>query len=168
MRSSAFGRLNRDCSWRMVSPVTGSRQSAAIIAAGVRTNPRKRRPGWGMDRAGLLSAQMPPDHNNISRSSTRARQLCPVRARPKWDSTSSKRPSRSGGDSCVETTAAAFANRRDDGPMGRDWIVAECANTSISSISSAATTWGMIRSGEPINGCGWFDPMPMRYRCDSL
>jgi hypothetical protein len=26
----------------------------------------------------------------------------------------------------------------------------------------------MIRSGEPINGCGWFDPMPMRYRCDSL
>lgn len=162
MRSSAFGRLNRDCSCRTVSPVTGSRQSGAIMAAGVSTKPRKRRPGCGIVSAGMPSAHMPPDHNNISRSRTRARQLWPVRARPKWASTSCKRASRSGGASCVDTIAAALAKRRDDGPIGRDWMVAECAKTSISSISSAATAWGMIRSGDPIKGCGWFDPMPMR------
>ena len=162
MRSSAFGQLNRDCSCRTVSPVTGSRQSGAIMAAGVSTKPRKRRPGCGIVRAGLLSAHMPPDHNNISRSRMRARQLWPVRVRPKWDSTSCKRSSRSGGASCVATIAAALAKRRDDGPSGRDWMIAECAKTSISSISSAATAWGMIRSGDPIKGCGWFEPMPMR------
>ena len=148
----------------MLRPVMGSRQSGATIAAGVRTNPRERRPGWGILRAGLASAHIPPDHNRISRSNTRARQLWPRRMRPKWLSISCRRESRAGGSSVLATTAAAFAKRRDDGPMGFDWIIAECANTSISSISSAAIACGMMRVGEPMTGCGWFDPMPIRYK----
>lgn len=154
MRSSAFGRLNRDCSCLMVRPVIGSRQSGAIMAAGVRTNPREHSPGWGMAKAGLLSAHTPPDHNRISRSSARARQLWPRRTRPKWCSISCRRASRAGGSRSVDTSAAAFANWREDGPMGLDWIVAECAKTSISSISNAATACTMILFGAPMIACG--------------
>jgi hypothetical protein len=47
-----------------------------------------------------------------------------------------------------------LAKRRDEGPIGLDWIVAECANTSISSISSAAIACGMMLFGVPMTGCG--------------
>ena len=138
----------------MVKPVIGSRQSAATIAAGVRTKPRERRPGCGIESAGLLSAHMPPDHKRISRSSTRAPQFWPRRTRPKWLSISWRRASSVGGGSCVAITAAALAKRRDEGPIGLDWIVAECANTSISPISSAAIACGMMLFGVPMTGCG--------------
>ncbi len=146
----------------MLRPDTGSRQSGATMAAGVSTKPRELRPGWGMESPGLLSAHMPPDHNRMSRSNTRARQLCPRRTRPKWLSISCRRTSSAGGSSSVDITAAALAKRRDDGPIGLDCMVAECANTSMSSISSAAIACGMIRFGVPMTGCGWFEPMPMR------
>jgi hypothetical protein len=38
--------------------------------------------------------------------------------------------------------------------MGLDWIVAECAKTSISSISNAATACTMILFGAPMIACG--------------
>ena len=150
----------------MRRPVTGSRQSGAIIAAGIRTKWRIRSAAWGIAR--LSSAHIPPDHNNISRSSVRACHARPRRTRPKWCSMLCKRTSNSGGDSGVEISAAALANRRCDGPIGALAIIAECANTSMSSISNAATACSIIWAGLPISGWRWFDPRPIRYRLCSL
>jgi hypothetical protein len=150
----------------MRRPVTGSRQSGAIIAAGVSTNGRIRSATWGIAR--LSSAHIPPDHIRISRSSVRACHALPRRTRPKWCSMLCKRASNSGGDKGVEIIAAALANRRCDGPIGALEIIAECANTSMSSISSAATACSIIWAGLPISGWRWFDPRPIRYRLGRL
>lgn len=146
----------------MLRPVTGSLQSGAIIAAGVSTKLRSRMAGWGIASCGPSSAQIPPDHKMMSRSSTRACQARPRRTRPKCASISCSRSSRAGGSNAVETIAAALAYRRSDGPNGALLIIAECANTSTSSISSAATACSSTWAGRPISGWRWFDPRPMR------
>ena len=146
----------------MVKPVTGSRQSGAIAAAGPKTKPRVRIKRWGMARSLWSLAQMPPDHNIMSRSSTRARHFCPRRSRPKWASIAFRRASNDGGSSGLATTAAAFAYIRFEGPNGALLITGDWAKTSMSGISSEMMASAKTAAGEPIKLCRWFEPSAMR------
>ncbi len=134
--------VNRAERWRIVRPLVGSRQSGAISASGASTNARIGSAACGTRSPG--SAQIPPDHSRMSRSSARAPQRRPGR-RPNRRSIRFSRASSSGGDSSVAISTAALAKRRIEGPSGAVLRIRDTAMMPPIASSAAAS----VAAGSP-------------------